>query len=96
MTLNLTGKRCGDVLARETEGELVARVPDHVRRHARDHGTDHFPTREQILVRLAREQTNHAGSRTARALAPVVGNAGGMVVLQSHACLQDVKDGREL
>ena len=56
MTLNLTCKRCDEVLAGETEDELVARVQAHVRSHARDHGQDHAPTRDQILRRLAREQ----------------------------------------
>lgn len=56
MTLNLTCKRCDEILAGKTEDELVARVQAHVRGHADKHGQDHAPTRAQILRRLARAQ----------------------------------------
>jgi hypothetical protein len=57
MTLSLTCKHCGEMLTGDVEDELVARVQTHVSGHARDHGRDHAISREQILARLARQQS---------------------------------------
>lgn len=58
MSISLTCKGCGAVIAADDEDGFVAEVRTH---HVRDHGGAHIPSREHILARLHAQASEHSG-----------------------------------
>ena len=60
MTVNVTCKRCHEVITAEDEDQLVAQVEAHARDHGGAHGT-HVPSRERVLSHLDRQDPDREG-----------------------------------